>query len=158
MEGLDIPSLIRMRKHIALFLEKLGKASDCYESMFAIRSEARKAWANAQIALGAGLSGGLIASTIIPFAQRYGSEKWALATAAEITSENFVPYLSQRRLRPRSPKLRRKSPGRRNVSSGTPAHIGPRYKPRYRRDNDENPFSAVRLSGWRSVKSEDVPR
>jgi len=104
----------RVRKHIALFLEvahrsmavssisddgfieKLGKSSDRYESVFATRSEARRAWADAQIALGAGLLGGLIASTIIPFAQSYGSEKRALATAVETTCKNFVQYASER--------------------------------------------------------------
>lgn len=104
----------RIRKHIALFLEvahrsmavngisddgfieRLGKSSDRYESVFATRVEARRAWADAQIALGAGLLGGLIASTIIPFAQSYGSEKRALATAVETACKTFASYASER--------------------------------------------------------------
>ncbi|WP_143295341.1 hypothetical protein [Burkholderia pseudomallei] len=104
----------RIRKHIALFLqvahksmavssvrdnsliEKLAKANDRYERIFATRSEARRAWADAQVALGAGLLGGLVASTILPFAQTYGAEKRGLAAAVEVVCKKYAPHASER--------------------------------------------------------------
>lgn len=103
----------RIRKHITLFLkvayrsmalsrvrndrfvENLARSDDKYERVYATRSEARKSWDDAQIALGAGLLGGLIASTIIPFAQNYGSEKRIRAAGVEASCREFLPYVSE---------------------------------------------------------------
>ncbi|CAN0621075.1 protein of unknown function [Burkholderia multivorans] len=82
----------RILKHIQLFLEvakrsmaispvrndrfiaRLGKRSDRYEAMYSSRAEERRALSNAEVGLGAGLLGGLIASTIMPFLQQLGKD------------------------------------------------------------------------------------
>lgn len=82
----------RILKHIQLFLEvakrsmaigpirddrfiaRLGKRSDRYDAMYSSRAEERHALSNAEVGLGAGLLGGLIASTIMPFLQALGED------------------------------------------------------------------------------------
>ncbi|NHV25858.1 hypothetical protein [Burkholderia sp. D-99] len=93
----------RIKKHIRIFMEvakrsmvvapvrndgfiaHLAKKSDRYEGMYSNRSEERRALSNAEVGLGAGLLGGLIASTILPFLQAWGKDLRDAASAVNTT-------------------------------------------------------------------------
>lgn len=89
----------RIRRHLATFLkvarrsmvtrgfskddylDRLSRYSERYESLYASRDDARRAWTDSRVALGTGLIGGLIASSVIPMLPVIGSE--ARATIRE---------------------------------------------------------------------------
>lgn len=100
----------RILKHIQLFLEvakrsmaigpirddrfivRLGKRSDRYEAMYSSRAEERHALSNAAVGLGAGLLGGLIASTIMPFLQALGKDmRDSVAQVKSVCSGPGIP-------------------------------------------------------------------
>jgi hypothetical protein len=56
------------------YLERLSRRSERYESLYASRDDARRAWSDSRVALGTGLIGGLIASSIIPLLPTIGTE------------------------------------------------------------------------------------
>lgn len=82
----------RIRRHLATFLEvarrsmvtrgfskdhfldRLSRHSEQYESLYASRDDARRAWNDSRVALGTGLIGGLIASSVIPMLPMVGAE------------------------------------------------------------------------------------
>jgi hypothetical protein len=56
------------------YLERLSRYSERYESLYASRDDARRAWSDSRVALGTGLIGGLIASSLIPMLPVIGTE------------------------------------------------------------------------------------
>lgn len=100
----------RIRRHLATFLKvarrsmvthgfskddylnRLSRCSEQYESLYASRDDARRAWNDSRIALGTGLIGGLIASSVIPMLPMIGSE--ARATIKEHQDSCAVQHYS----------------------------------------------------------------
>lgn len=56
------------------FLDRLSHHSESYESLYESRDDARRAWNDSRVALGTGLIGGLIASSVIPMLPVIGAE------------------------------------------------------------------------------------
>lgn len=61
-------------KSSARLLEKLESETNCYSRIYDSKSEQRRAIVESELALGAGLAAGLIASTLFPMAQSIGKE------------------------------------------------------------------------------------
>lgn len=56
------------------YLDRLSRYSERYESLYESRDDARRAWSDSRVALGTGLIGGLIASSLIPMLPAIGAE------------------------------------------------------------------------------------
>lgn len=77
------------------FISGLGKMSDRYEKMYSSSTEERRAKSSAEVGLGAGLVGGLIASTILPFLQTLGKDmREDIYRSPENAYEKFYNFIA----------------------------------------------------------------